>query len=67
MLNRDTQDIERDMSGDTSRCFLELQEREIEDDEFTKVDKYRNYSVNNNEPLTAAHEDKNDGHADRWI
>jgi hypothetical protein len=55
MINRDTQDIEQDMSRDTSRCFLELQEREIEDEEFSNVDKYRNYSVNNNEPFNAAH------------
>jgi hypothetical protein len=48
MINRDVQDNERGMSLDTSRCFLELQEREIDEDEFTKFDQYRNYSVNNN-------------------
>ena len=67
MINRDAQDNGRGMSLDTSRCFLELQEKEIEDDEFTKVDMYRNYSVNNNEPLNAEHEHTTIGDTHRWI
>ena len=67
MINRDIQDVEQDMSRDTRRCFLELQEREIEDEEFSRVDMYRNYSINKTEPLNAAHEHTPDGHAHRWI
>ena len=67
MINKEIQDIGRDMSQDTSRCFLELQEREIEDDELTRFDQYQYYSINNNELLNAVQENSTDGHADRWI
>jgi hypothetical protein len=67
MINRDIQDIERGMSQDTSRCFLELQEREIEDDEFTRFDQYRNYSVNNDEQLNAMHKHTTNWDTHRWV
>jgi hypothetical protein len=48
MINREIQDFGEDMSRDTIRCFLELQEREIDEDEKTQVEKYLNYKVNTN-------------------
>jgi hypothetical protein len=66
MINKEIQDNWRGISQDTSRCFLELQEKEIED-ETSKVDNYRNYSVNNDEKLNAIHEHTTDWETNRWV
>jgi hypothetical protein len=49
MINLEIQDFEQGMSRDTIRCFLELQESEIEDEEKLHADQYLHYLVNTNE------------------
>ena len=52
MINLEIQDFEQGMSRDTIRCFLELQESEIEDEEKLHADQYLHYLVNTNEKWT---------------